>query len=95
MNIPKSRFVGLVVCAVFAAVSVLVNETLSYLGSTYWFLLWSLALIHLGVSAVVLFASPRKILIGLAVLALLIIGQWRAIQMIAMLTIWSVRRFAP
>lgn len=95
MNVVKSRVVGFSLCVVLAASSVLVSETLSHLGDTYWFLLWSLALIHVIFSVMLLIATPRKLLPGLAVVTLLIIGQWRAIEMIAMLTIWSLRGFAP
>lgn len=95
MNVSKLTLVGLVSCLLLTAGSVLINEKLTRLGGTYWLLLWSAAFVHLGVSVVVLVVSQRKKLVGVALLALLVIGQWRAIEMLAMLTIWSLRRFAP
>lgn len=94
-GLSSNTFVRFALCLVLAAASVFVNETLSHLGNTYWLLLWFLTLIHLITSVLLFIATPRKLLVGIALLALLIIGQWRAIQMIAMLTIWSLRGFAP
>lgn len=90
----KIKKAGLISCAILAIVSLLASETLSHLGSTYWFLLWALALTHLVISVVTVVAGPQKKLAGIVVLILLFIGQWRAIEMIAMLTIWSFRGFA-
>lgn len=95
MNILIIKPVGLVTCAVIAVASVVANETLTHLGNVYWFGLWSLAVVHLAVSAVVLTATSRNFLFSVAVAALLFVGQWRALQMIAMLTIWQIRGFAP
>jgi hypothetical protein len=95
MKVEKSSSLAVAFCVVLAAGSVWVNETLSHLGDVYWSLLWSLALIHLILSAVLLVATRHKLLIGTPVLALFIIGQWHAMQMIAMMTIWSLRGFAP
>lgn len=95
MNVVNNKLVHLALCVVLATASIVVNETLSHLGDAYWLLLWSLALIHLIISVMLLIAAPRKLLFGIAVVVLLIIGQWRAIEMIAMLTIWSLRGFAP
>ena len=87
--------VQLAICAVIAIVSVVANETLTHLGNAYWAGLWSIAVTHLAVSGLAIAARPRNFLFSCAVLVLLIIGQWRTLEMIVMLTIWSVRGFAP
>ena len=87
--------VCLAICAVIAVISVVANETLTHLGDAYWIGLWSIAIVHLIASAVALAATPRNFLFSFAVVALLVIGQWRALQMVAMLTIWLIRGFAP
>lgn len=95
MNILINKAAGLATCAVISIASVVANETLTHLGDVYWFDLWSIAVTHLVVSAVVLANTPRNFLFTFAVVALLVVGQWRALQMIAMLTIWQIRGFAP
>ena len=95
MKIKPPTLRKLLVCAILAFVSLVAGETLSHLGSAYWLLLWALALSHVVVSTAVIIISPEKRLVAVIVLVLLVMGQWRAIEMIAMLTIWSLRGFAP
>lgn len=95
MNIPKKTGVGLASCLLLTIGSLFINEQLTHLGGAYWLLSWSIAFFHLGDSVFVLIFSPRKKLAGITLLALLVVGQWRPIEFLAMLTIWTLRGFAP
>lgn len=86
---------GLAVCVALAVGTIVAKESLWHLGGIYWFVLSLLALTHVVCTGAVIFANPNASLIKFGVVVLLIVGQWWAIQMIAMQVIWRLRGFAP
>jgi hypothetical protein len=91
----RSSIFGLSFSALIAAGSFFINERLTHLGSVYWYLLWSLALVHVVANAVLWSVLPRTILVVTALVVLFTVGQWRALEMGIILIIWSIRGFAP
>ena len=66
----NNKLLGLASCAGLAAISFWINETQSHLGGTYWYLLWSFALVHLAASVLTISIKPRQKLIGVVVATL-------------------------
>ncbi len=95
MNVFKSQATGLAICVAITVGTLLVHESLWYLGNIYWYLLELLAVVHVIVSGLVFIKKTSSNAIRVGVLALLIIGQWWAIEMFAVLAIWSLWGFAP
>ncbi len=78
MTTSKTTAVGIAISFLLMIGSVLIAENFTHLGETYWDLIWSLAIFHLGISIVVLTFSPRKNVLGGVLMTLFIAGQWRA-----------------
>ncbi len=95
MNMLKKPMIGLLACALIAMATVQVYRTLWYLGDAYWWILGALGLAQLAASGVCLALGPRSWRRTLGLVALLIAGQWWALEMAAMLLIWRLRGFAP
>ena len=91
----NSPVVGLAGCVALAVCTSLARQSLWHLGSTYWLVLGLLALVQTSLSGVVLAASAGRLWIRLAVVGLLVVGQWWLIQMLAMQVVWRLRGFAP
>lgn len=78
-----------------AAVLTLWAEKLYWLGGSNFLLLCVFLVVHVTVSTLALWFIPDGTLFRIAVIGLLIVGQWWGIEFIAMLAIWWFRGFAP
>ena len=95
MNITSSQAISIAACVALTVGTIVAKESLWRLGGIYWFVLGLLALVQVVVTGAVIVATPGQLLMKMGCGALLIVGQWWVIQMIAMQVIWRLRGFAP
>ena len=75
--------------------TIIVGRTLWHLGDVYWALLIVLGLAHLSVTAVLFVVPSAFRYLKIFTVVLLVLGQWRWIEFIAMVTAWKLHGFAP
>lgn len=95
MKMHHNKLVALTACASVALCTIAVDKLLWQLGDTYWFALGLLAFLHIVISGVFFIANAGNRLFRLSIVLLLLVGQWWAVQMLAMQIIWRVQGFAP
>jgi hypothetical protein len=86
--------IALAFCAGIAALTLWAQKSY-WLGGYNFILLGMFLVVHVIVSSLVLWLIPSHALFKIVVVAFLIVGQWWAVEWIAMLVIWSLRGFAP
>lgn len=83
------------ISVVIAITSMVVEHFLWYLGDIYWYLLFALLISAIVFSGIAFVSNPGNRLIQVGIVVLLAAGQWWAIKMALMLTIWKIVGFAP
>ena len=85
---------AIAICAGIAALTLWAQKAY-WLGSNNFLLLCVLLVVHVIVSGSLLWLLPGGTFFKIAVIILLIVGQWWGIEFVAMLAIWYLRGFAP
>ena len=91
----RNQFIGTTICLALAVSTVFAREMLWHLGGTYWLILGLLGMLQLIATSIVFVQSSGRTLLRLGLVIALLLGQFWAIEMIAMQVIWHFGRFAP
>ena len=94
MTMNTKSLAGLAISAGLVAATIWAEKTHWFDGDNF-FLLSMLGGLHFFATALVLWLFPPGKILRIVAVLFLIVGQWRWIEFIAMVTIWKLNGFAP